>query len=192
MSWVFSIQNLFLKKFEFVPHNLIYYTTDVFTYQFSCGEFVYIHLFLSVRISFYSWSPLRIFSFCENLYFFIYDQLWESFWILLISENLFLFIVICGNLFYLWSFLGISFIKYFFYRKFETHFLREQFINLAERTRLKPLRQNFDHYLKSHNMVKLVSVFSTQTLFCRLLSQYIVNKNTNDFVFGFLIRILLI
>ena len=103
MSCVFSTQNLFLKKFEFVPHNLIYYTTDVFTYRFSCEEFVYIHLFLSVRISFYSWSPLRIFSFCENLYFFIYDQLWESFWILLISENLFLFMVICGNLFFIYD-----------------------------------------------------------------------------------------
>ena len=151
--------------------------------------YIYFYLWESLFIHGHLWES---FLFARIFIFFIYDQLWESFWILLISENLFLFIVICGNLFYLWSFLGISFIKYFFYRKFETHFLREQFINLAERTRLKPLRQNFDHYLKSHNMVKLVSVFSTQTLFYRLLSQYIVNKNTNDFVFGFLIRILLI
>ena len=112
----------YLKKWV-CPDNLIYYTTDVYPPHPppSYGElfstelapiflrhsliFIYVHLFLFVRTSFYLSEPILI---CQNLFLFVktYFHLCalifvceNLFLFMIIFENLFLFMIICENLF---------------------------------------------------------------------------------------------
>ena len=72
--------------------------------QFFSNLLICMHLFLSVRISSYSWSSVNIFSFFARISFCQWSSVkissfWqESFWVLLICDNLFLFMIICENL----------------------------------------------------------------------------------------------
>ena len=89
LFWVFCVANIFLKNIWVCPASLIYYNTDLYPYSTPYLRiyflpnlapfflphlliFICVPLLLSVKISSYLWSSVRIFSYswliiCENL-----------------------------------------------------------------------------------------------------------------------------
>ena len=90
--------------------------THLFLFMIICGDLLFLwESFLFMRISFYLWPSVGVFSFYENLFLFIiicenlfclweslliYDHLWKSFPFMRIFLNLFLFMIIFFNLFF--------------------------------------------------------------------------------------------
>ena len=95
----FVLEKVLIKIWNSPDFVLIYYTTDLYPPQTLCGKLFFTKFIFYFHAPVFScmnllWSSVRIFSFCENLFF-----LWECFWTLLICENFFLFMIIYENLF---------------------------------------------------------------------------------------------